>query len=79
MLKDRFGNIQQVIATHMDDLLKIPTCSEEKMQQFCAIYDKVCVNVRGLEELDIGAEQYGSFLIPVIMAKLPLNIRLQIA
>ena len=62
----RFGNTQQVIAAHMDDLLKLLTCSEEKTQHFCAIYEKVCVNVRGLKALGIGAEQYGNFLIPVI-------------
>ena len=39
----------------------------------------MCVNVRGLEALGVSAEQYGSFLIPVIMAKLPVEVRLQIA
>jgi len=79
LLKDRYGNSQQVIAAHMDDLIKLPECPEGKTQQLRAIYDKVCVNVRGLEALGIGAEQYGSFLIPVIMAKLSLDVRLQIA
>ena len=46
--------------------------------QLCAIYDKVCMNVWRLEALGIGAEQYGSFLIPMIMAKFPLDVRLQI-
>jgi len=32
-----------------------------------------------LESLGIKSEQYGSFLIPVIMSKLPLDVRLQIA
>ena len=63
----------------MDELLKLPACAGEKTQQLRAIYDKVCVNVRGLEALGVGAEQYGSFLIPVIMAKLPVEIRLQVA
>ena len=35
--------------------------------------------VRGLEALGVKSEQYGSLLIPVTMAKLPTNIRLQIA
>ena len=79
LLKDRFGSTQQVIATHMDELLKLPACSGERTQQLRAIYDNVCVNVRGMEALGIGAEQYSSFLIPVIMTKLPVDVRLQIA
>ena len=43
------------------------------------MYDKISVHVRGLEALGVRAEQYGSFLIPVIMSKLPSEIRLQIA
>ena len=79
LLKNRFGNTQQVISAHMDELLKLPPCSGERTQQLRAIYDKVCVNVRGLEALGVSAEQYGSFLIPVIMAKLPVEVRLQVA
>jgi len=35
--------------------------------------------VRGLEAVGISAEEYGKFLIPVFMAKLPPEVRLQIA
>lgn len=38
------------------------------------VYDKVHA---GLEALRIQAEQYGSFLIPVVMAKLTQDVRLQ--
>ena len=34
--------------------------------------------MRGLEPLGIEATQYGSFLIPVIMSKLPIEVKLQI-
>ena len=37
------------------------------------------MNVRGLSALGVGAEQYGSLLIPVMMAKLSNNVRLCIA
>ena len=43
------------------------------------VYDKVSVHVRGLESLGVNSEQYGSLLIPVIMAKLPADVRVQIA
>ena len=37
------------------------------------------MHVRGLASLDIAADQYGSLLIPVIMSKLPSEIRLLVA
>lgn len=78
-IRDRFGRKQQIIFAHMDELLKLPSCQDGKPQHLCMIYDKVYVNVRGLEVLGISASQYGSFLIPVIMSKLPTEVRLQIA
>ena len=63
----------------MDDLLKLPVCHGDKMLQLCLIYDKIWVNVHSLEGLGVDAEQYGSLLIPIIMAKLPSDIRLQVA
>ena len=79
ILKQRYGRPQQVIAAHMDELLKIPSCIGEKSSQLCYVYDKVSIHVRGLESLGVTAEQYGSMLIPVVMSKLPTEIRVQIA
>ena len=62
-----------------EDLLKLPVCTEDKSSQLRLIYNRVFANVRGLESLGINATQYGSFLIPVIMSKLPAEVRLQIA
>ena len=44
------------------------------MAQLCAVYDKISMNVRGLEAIGVTADQYGSFLIPVIMEKLPADV-----
>ena len=79
ILKSRFGSTQQVISAHMEDLLKLPACHGDKTSQLRLVYDKIWVNVRGLEALGVDADQYGSFLIPIIMAKLPADVRLQVA
>ena len=63
----------------MEELLNLPSCNGDKAIQIRLVYDKISVNVKGLEALGVGQEQYESLLIPVIMAKLPSNIRLQIA
>ena len=79
ILQTCFGKTQQVISAHMDGLLKLPICTEVKSGQLQLVYDRVFANVRGLESLGINATQYGSFVIPVIMLKLPAEVRLQIA
>ena len=78
ILQERFGNSQQIISAHMDEL---QPCTSEKSSQLRYMYEKVSVNVRGLEAMGIRSEQYGSLLIPVIMCKLalPIDVRLQIA
>jgi hypothetical protein len=78
-LHNRFGKTQQVIAAHMDKLLKLPSCSGGTASSLRLIYDKVSVNVEGLEAIGVKAEQYGSLLIPVIMSKMPSDVRIQIA
>ena len=63
----------------MDELLKIPGCTSDKASQLPFVYDKISVNVRGLESLGVSSSQYGSLLIPVIMSKLPQEVRIQVA
>ena len=79
ILQERFGKTQQIIAAHMDQILQIPACTKGRPGQLRFAFDKISVHVRGLASLGIAAEQYGSLLIPVIMAKLPSEIRLQVA
>ena len=79
ILNERFGKTQQVISAHMDKLLKLPTCNGRDPSQLRLVYDQVSVNVRGLESLGVKAKQHGSLLIPVIMSKLPEEVRMQIA
>ena len=72
LLQERFGKTQQIIAAH------IPACPQSRTGQLRFVFDKISVHVRGLASLGIAAEQYGSLSIPVIMTKLPSEIRLQI-
>ena len=79
ILHKHFGKPQQLISAHMDEILKISACSSDKPNQLHFLYDKLSVNIRGLEALRAKANQYGSLFIPIIMAKLPLEIRLHVA
>ena len=79
ILKDCFGRKQQIIGTHMEELLKLQNCPKENTTQLRQIYDKINIRVRGLEALDVTSDQYGSLLIPFIMARIPSEIAVQIA
>lgn len=79
LLRERYGKPQQIISVYMDELLKIPACTSDRLSSLREVYDKITVNVRGLTTLGVRAEQYGSLLIPVVMAKLSNDVRLHIA
>ena len=63
----------------MEELVKIPCSANDRPQALRYIYDQITVHIRGLATLGIGSTQYGSLLIPIIMSKLPGEIRLRVA
>ena len=71
LIKERFRRTQQIISAYIDELLKLPSCTDDNAIQIRYVYDRISVNVQGLKSLRIGSDQYGSFMIPIIMAKLP--------
>ena len=79
IIHNRFGKTQQLVSAYMDELLKISACSSDKPSHLRYLYDKISVNVRGLEALGVKTSQYGSLLIPIIMAKLPPDVRVLVA
>ena len=79
ILHHRFGRTQQLISAHMDQLLKLPSCTGGKASSLTSVYDKISINARDLEAIGVKAEQYGSLLIPIIMSRLPGDVRIQIA
>ena len=79
LLKERFGKPQNIIAAHMDELLKITACTSERAAALRQVYDKINVHIRGLTSLGIASDRYESLLIPVIMSKISSEMRLRVA
>ena len=79
ILQDRFGKTQQIITAHRDELIKITPCHNDRPKSLRYAFDQLSVHTRGLDSLGASPEQYGSLLIPIIMPKLPNEIRLQVA
>ena len=72
LLKQRFGDRQLVISSHMEALTKIPRITAfQEVTRLRNLYVAVESHVRRLESLEISQEKYGCFLTPIIMQKLP--------
>ena len=77
LLQDQYRKPQHIISAHMEEIIKLPACSGERPSALRYVYDKVNVNIRGLASMGV-KEQYGSLLIPIIMTKLPQDLRLRV-
>ena len=75
LLKERFGKTQVLINAYMDSLSKIHGPLSCEIKELRTFYDTCETNIRGLETLGITTESYGSLLIPIIVKKLPVEIR----
>ena len=74
LLKDRFGRNQILINAYMESLIKrnVPSSDVKRLRTF---YDTCESYIRGLESLGIVTDTYGSLLIPVLLKKLPEEVR----
>ena len=76
--KDRFGQPYKVINAHMLALLGLPRPSNH-VNTLRSFYDKMETNIRALEALGKYQDSFGDLLVPVIMAKLPDDVKRNIA
>ena len=58
----------------MDALLKIPSATDDikKLRSLCVACEEY---IHGLESLGVYPESYGDLLIPIVMKKLPAELR----
>ena len=80
ILKKRFGQPQIIINAHMESLVKIAAVtSDSNLKRRRELYDQVEAHVRALQALGVESGSYGKLLIPLLMEKLPTNLRLIIS
>jgi len=80
ILQQRYGNKQLLISSHMDELITLPQVnSVGDIKGIRQLYDKTEINLRGLQNLGIESKQYGTLLIPILLNKLPQELRLIIS
>ena len=80
ILKKRFGQPQIIINAHMEGLVKVAAVTvDNDLKRLRLLYDRVEAHVRALQALGIHCESYGKLLVPLLMEKLPPNMRLIIS
>ena len=78
LLKERYGNKQKIITSHVNELLEMDVCGNDTktIRQF---YDNIESHVRSLQGIGVDGKEYGTVLAPVIMNKMPGEFRLAIS
>ena len=80
ILKKRFGDEQRTISAHMETLLKVtPVYNGKDAAKLRKSYDEIEVQIRGLQSMGIQADSYGTLLVPVLLSKLPGDVKLEIS
>ena len=71
-----FGNKQLIISKHMETLLGIEAVtSEQDVKGLRRLHDDVESHIQGLKSLGVAPELYGALLSPVLLNKLPPELR----
>ena len=78
LLKEKYGNPQLIISTHMNELIKLNKVNGSNVTELRELYDRIESNVRALKTVGTQQEHFGSLLIPILLEKIPNVIRLQI-
>jgi len=80
ILKKRFGDEQKIISAEMEMLLKLtPVHNGKETGKLRKLYDEIEVRIRGLQSMGIQADSYGTLLVPVLLSKLPDDVKLEIS
>lgn len=77
LLERRYGRRNLLIVTHVQALLNLEVLRSVDLSKLRTLLDRLHKHVRSLEALNIGSEQYGVFLVPIVLTKLPPTVRIE--
>ena len=79
LLQNRYGKTQQIIPAHMNALVKMSSVDNEDLSGLRKFFDAVTSHVRSVVNFGVKSKTYGSLLCPIILQKLPNELRLIIS
>jgi hypothetical protein len=74
LLRERFGQEHQIITAYMQCLLDLPRPYSD-INSLRNFQEKMESYIRGLQSLGQGQDSYGNLLVPVVLEKLPAEIK----
>jgi hypothetical protein len=78
LLKDRYGRQERIVFAHIQALLTLTVPVRGKqVSTLWKLQDELLGHIRSLEALGIDGQQYGVFLTPVILSRLPHDMRME--
>ena len=77
LLRERFGRKETIIFNHLQELLTINHTGGLQVANLRHLEDNLLIHIRCLEGLNIGGQRYGVILTPLILSRLPPEIRLE--
>ena len=78
LLQERYGRKDRIVFLQVQELLKmtVPT-AKDRVASLWKLQDDLLSHIRSLEALQITGAQYGVILTPLILSRLPNDIRLE--
>ena len=77
ILKDRFGRKETIFFTHIQKLLNLSVPSKCSVFALWKLNDDLQAHTRSLATLGIDGDKYGVILTPLILSRVPLELRLE--
>ena len=80
LLEKRFGNKQIILSRHIETIMELPKInSNEDLHGIRLLYDNLESTTRSLKSIGVDSDSYSTVLSPIIMSKLPQELRLLIS
>ena len=73
----RFGRTELIVFSHIQALLNLDVPDTTQLQELSLFRDKLVANTRSLAAHNITSENFGVILTPIIISRLPEEIRLE--
>ena len=79
ILVQRYGRKEHIIFTHVQQLMNITVPGNQNCENtvLWKLQDELLAHVRSLEALGVTGDQYGVILTPLILSRLPQDVRLE--